>query len=89
MAKGDIYDASKYSWQVRELQDGGVMIRYDEVISSEYKGRYNTSSLVSVETAGDKLICTTKSGSIYYFKTSKCVYPMHLLALQMRFGVEV
>ena len=89
MAKGDIYNACRYSWQVRELQDGGVMIRYDDVISSDNKGRYNTSSLVSVETAGDKIVVTTKSGSIYYFSVSKCVFPMHLLALQMRFGVEL
>ena len=89
MAKGDIYDASKYSWQVRELADGGVFIRYDDVVSSDNKGRYNTSSLVSVESHDGKIICTTKSGSIYYFSVSKCAFPMHLLALQMRFGVEV
>ena len=52
MAKGDIYDASRYSWQLRENTSGGVFIRYDDVISSDNKGRYNTSSLVSVETAG-------------------------------------
>jgi len=89
MAKGDIYDASKYSWQVRELTDGGVMIRYDDTISSTNKGRYNTSSLVSVESHDDKIICTTKSGSIYYFSVSKCAFPMHLLNLTMRFGVEI
>lgn len=88
MAKGDIYDASRYNWQVRENTSGGVFIRYDDVISSENKGRYNTSPLVSVETAADKIICTTKSGSVYYFDIAKCAFPMHLLALQMRFGVE-
>ena len=88
MAKGDIYDASRYSWQVRD-SESGMFIRYDDVISSENKGRYNTSSIVSVETNGGMLKFTTKSGSVYYFSQSKCVYPMHLLALQMRFGVEV
>lgn len=88
MAKGDIYDASRYCWQVRELADGGVMIRYDDTISSDNKGRYNTSSIVTIEAANGKIVVTTKSGSIYYFNQNKCVYPMHLLALQMRFGVE-
>ena len=88
MAKGDIYNACRYCWQVRENTNGGVFIRYDDVISSENKGRYNTSSLISVETAGDKLICTTKSGSIYYFSLNKCAFPMHLLSLTMRFGIE-
>lgn len=88
MAKGDIYDASRYCWQVRENTSGGVFIRYDDIISSDNKGRYNTSSLVSVESHGDKIICTTKSGSIYYFSVSKCAFPMHLLNLTMRFGIE-
>jgi hypothetical protein len=44
---------------------------------------------VAIEAADDKIVVTTKSGSIYYFSLNKCVYPMHLLALQMRFGVEL
>ena len=87
MAKGDIYDMTRYSWQVRD-SESGMFIRYDDVISSNNKGRYNTSLLVSVETANDRVVCTTKSGSVYYFDVSKCVYPMHLLSLTMRFGVE-
>ena len=87
MAKGDIYDASRYSWQVRD-SESGMFIRYDDVISSDNKGRYNTSPLVSVEAANDLVICTTKSGSVYYFRQSKCAFPMHLLSLAMRFGVE-
>lgn len=89
MAKGDIYNVCRYCWQVRELADGGVMIRYDDNISESNKGRYNTSSIVAIEAADDKIVVTTKSGSIYYFSLNKCVYPMHLLALQMRFGVEL
>ena len=89
MAKGDIYDASRYSWQVRELQDGGIMVRYDDVISSENKGRYNTSSITAAESHDGKIKFTTRSGSIYYFSVDKCAFPMHLLALQMRFGIEI
>ena len=89
MAKGDIYDASRYCWQVRELQDGGVMIRYDDAISSTNKGRYNTSTIVAAEATGGKIKFATKSGSIYYFSIDKCAFPMHLLALQMRFGIEI
>ena len=89
MAKGDIYDVSRYCWQVRENTSGGVFIRYDNDISASNKGRYNTSEIVAAESNGGMLKFTTKSGSVYYFSQSKCVYPMHLLALQMRFGVEV
>ena len=89
MAKGDVYDARKYAWQVRESSDGGIFIRYDTEINSDNKGRYNTSQVIKVETnnAGEVRF-TTKSGSEYYFVVSKCVYPMHLLSLTMRFGVE-
>ena len=89
MAKGDIYDMTRYSWQVRELQDGGIMVRYDDVISSENKGRYNTSTIIAAEATGGKIKFTTKSGSVYYFSVGKCAFPMHLLALQMRFGIEI
>lgn len=90
MAKGDKYDFRECNWQVRELPDGGIMIRYDDqLINSTNKGRYNTSRVVKVETNNNHEIrFTTKSGSQYYFRVGKCVYPMHLLALQMRFGVE-
>ena len=88
MAKGDIYDMTRYCWQVRELTDGGVMIRYDDAISSTNKGRYNTSTIVAIQSANGIIKATTKSGSQYYFRISKCVYPMHLLSLTMRFGVE-
>lgn len=89
MAKGDKYDARKYNWQVRELEDNGIMIRYDSLsIGSNNKGRYNTSQIVAVKSEGDTITATTKSGSVYYFSISKCVYPMHLLALTTRFGVE-
>ena len=91
MAKGDKYDFRECNWQVRELADGSVMIRYDDrIIDSDNKGRYNTSPVVKVETNQyHEIRFTTKSGSQYYFRISKCVYPMHLLALQMRFGIEI
>ena len=91
MAKGDKYDLRGYNWQVRELPDGGIMIRYDDqVIDNNNKGRYNTSPVVKVETNQyHEIRFTTRSGSQYYFSVGKCVYPMHLLALQMRFGDEV
>lgn len=89
MAKGDIYDVSRYCWQVRENTSGGVFIRYDDQINSTNKGRYNTSTIVAAEATGGKIKFTTKSGSIYYFSASKCAFPMHLLALQMRFGIEI
>lgn len=90
MANGNVYDVSKYNWQVRETNDGGVFIRYDDqTIDSTNKGRYNTSSVVKVETnGGGQVRFTTQSGSQYYFTISKCAYPMHLLALTTRFGVE-
>ena len=90
MAKGDIYDFRGYNWQVRELADG-IMIRYDDlIIDADNKGRYNTSPVVKVETNQyHEVRFTTRSGSIYYFSVSKCAFPMHLLALQMRFGIEI
>ena len=90
MAKGDRYDFRECNWQVRELPDGGIMIRYDDrVIDNDNKGRYNTSPVIKVETNQyHEVRFTTRSGSQYYFKVSKCVFPMHLLALTMRFGVE-
>ena len=89
MAKGDIYDASRYCWQVREATDDSVFIRYDDQINSTNKGRYNTSTIIAAEATGGKIKFTTKSGSVYYFSIDKCAFPMHLLALQMRFGIEI
>jgi hypothetical protein len=90
MAKGDKYDLRGYNWQIRETTDGGVFIRYDDrIIDNDNKGRYNTSPVIKVETnSSHEVRFTTKSGSQYYFKASKCAFPMHLLALTMRFGVE-
>ena len=90
MAKGDKYDCRECNWQVRELPDGGIMIRYDDrVIDNDNKGRYNTSPVIKVETnSSHEVRFTTRSGSQYYFKASKCAFPMHLLSLTMRFGVE-
>lgn len=89
MAHGDFYDARSYNWQLRE-SDSGIFIRYDDqVIDKDNKGRYNTSTVVKVETnSNHEIRFTTKSGSQYYFSISKCVYPMHLLTLTMKFGVE-
>lgn len=89
MANGNIYDARKYDWQVREAADGSVFIRYDDqAIDATNKGRYNTSSVVKVETNNDGQVrFTTRSGSLYYFRTDKCVHPMHLLSLTTKFGV--
>jgi hypothetical protein len=88
MAKGDIYDNKEYVWQVRALTDGTFMIRYDTNISSINKGRYNTSSIVSISVTDDVMTVTTKSGSKYMFRVSKCAFPMHLLNLTLHFGVE-
>jgi hypothetical protein len=89
MANGNIYDVRKYNWQVRQGADESLFIRYDEVdIDDSNKGKYNTSSVVKVETNdGGEVRFTTRSGSIYYFRTDKCVHPMHLLALTTKFGV--
>ena len=91
MALGDRYDFRECNWQVRELPDGGIMIRYDDqVIDNDNKGRYNTSPVIKVETNQyHEIRFTTRSGSQYYFSVGKCAFPMHLLALQMRFGVEL
>lgn len=90
MAQGDKYDARNYNWQVRETPDGRVFIRYDSLeINDDNKGRYNTSPVVKVETNSvGQVRFTTKFGSQYYFTVSRCVYPMQLLALTMKFGVE-
>jgi hypothetical protein len=90
MAKGDKYNVLAYAWQVRERADGRVFIRYDSLpIDSDNKGRYNTSPIVKVETNNvGQVRFTTESGSQYYFTVAKCVYPMQLLALTMKFGVE-
>jgi hypothetical protein len=89
MANGNIYDARKYNWQVREAHDGSVFIRYDNnVIDATNKGRYNTTSIIKVETNNNAEVrFTTQSGSLYYFRVNKCVHPMHLLALTTKFGV--
>lgn len=89
MAKGDKYNVLAYAWQVRERADGRVFIRYDNEINENNKGRYNTSTIVKVETNSvGQVRFTTESGSQYYFTVEKCVYPMHLLTLTMKFGVE-
>lgn len=89
MAHGDFYDCQKYNWQLRESADNRVFIRYDSLpIDKDNKGRYNTSALVKVEANEyGQIRITTQSGSIYGFHASKCVHPMHLIALTMRFGV--
>lgn len=90
MAMGDHYDARACNWQVRETESGNVFIRYDSLpIDSDNKGRYNTSTVVKVETnSSHEVRFTTKSGSQYYFRINKCAFPMQLLALTMKFGVE-
>lgn len=90
MAMGDHYDARACNWQVRETENGSIFIRYDSLpIDSDNKGRYNTSTVVKVETNHNHEIrFTTKSGSVYYFSINKCAFPMHLLSLTMKFGVE-
>lgn len=90
MAQGDRYDAREYNWQVRETENGNLFIRYDDQeIDENNKGRYNTSPIIKVETNNvGQVRFTTKSGSQYYFTISNCVYPMQLLALTMKFGVE-
>lgn len=90
MAKGDLYDARQYNWQVRETADGRIFMRYDsDIISSTNKGRYNTSPVVNVVSNKDNTITVvTQSGSQYRFAVAKCVFPMHLLSLTMKFGVE-
>ena len=90
MAHGDKYDARNYNWQVRETPSGRLFIRYDDHdINEDNKGRYNTSPIIKVETNSvGQIRFTTQSGSQYYFTINKCVYPMQLLALTMKFGVE-
>lgn len=90
MAMGDHYDARACNWQVRETENGNIFIRYDSLpIDSDNKGRYNTSTVVKVETnTNHEVRFTTKSGSQYYFRINKCAFPMQLLALTMKFGVE-
>lgn len=90
MAMGDHYDARACNWQVRETENGNIFIRYDSLpIDSDNKGRYNTSTVVKVETnSNHEVRFTTKSGSQYYFRINKCAFPMQLLALTMKFGVE-
>lgn len=90
MAMGDHYDARACNWQVRETENGNIFIRYDSLpIDSDNKGRYNTSTVVKVETNNvGQVRFTTESGSQYYFTVEKCVYPMHMLGLTARFGVE-
>lgn len=88
MAKGDKYDARKFNWQVRESENG-VFIRYDSLpINSTNKGRYNTSTIVAVSNNSGDMVVTTQSGSQYRFAVAKCAFPMHLLSLTMKFGVE-
>ena len=89
MAKGDIYDMTKYSWQLRKTASKEVFIRYDEHIDENNKGRYNTSVVVDASVHEGKLKVTTKSGSVYWFNTHKCAFPMHLLSLTLRFGMEL
>lgn len=90
MAHGDRYDVREYNWQVRETENGNIFIRYDDQeINSANKGRYNTSSVIKVEVnSNHEIRFTTKSGSQYYFRINKCAFPMHLLSLTMKFGVE-
>ena len=87
MAKGDFYNAQEYAWQLRELSDGRVFIRYDHQVSTTNKGRYNTSPIIKVETNNGQIRFTTQSGSQYVFRVDKVAKPMHLIALSMKFGV--
>lgn len=89
MAKGDIYDNKEYVWQVRALTDGTFMIRYDTNISSINKGRYNTSSIVSISVTDDVMTVTTKSGrgivhynlNIHYYSDVRYILPLASLAI--------
>lgn len=85
----DMHDASGYCWHLRGCADGNVIVRYDDYVDSDAKGRFKTSAIKDVKQRGDRILFLTQNETVYVFDINKCVQPQNLLTLMTRFKVNI